>query len=110
MGDPNNVTLIFYVVSTCFAFIFLIELVLRILAKGFTFFCDPEDWHWNYFDLISVVGAIIEAVIVTIEVLATDGEAGVSGMSQVRILRFLKTTRLLRFFRISRVLRFVSAL
>lgn len=78
----------FSIINKCFTYIFLLELILRIVALRWYWITSP-DWRWNLFDFFLVCTAI--------------GEELVNGLN----LSFLRVLRLLRVARVARILRVV---
>lgn len=76
--------------ETCFACIFLVEVLLRLVAQEADFFLGP-DCAWNGFDSIIVGFAMADSVV---PVFALGGAT--TSMRVLKIIRSLRTLRLLR--------------
>eukprot|EP00747_Dinoflagellata_sp_TGD_P195613 gnl/TRDRNA2_/TRDRNA2_64549_c0_seq1.p1 gnl/TRDRNA2_/TRDRNA2_64549_c0~~gnl/TRDRNA2_/TRDRNA2_64549_c0_seq1.p1 ORF type:complete len:680 (+),score=125.28 gnl/TRDRNA2_/TRDRNA2_64549_c0_seq1:68-2041(+) len=83
------------VVDRIFAVIFLLELLLRLVAHGCWFFCQPNDWRWNWFDFGAVMCQVIEETFL----LVGAGSLG-SFMTVMRVLRLLRIVRVFRVLRL----------
>jgi len=92
------------ILSNCFAIMFTLELVLRIIASGLVnFWWSSRAYLWNWFDTVVVIASAVE---ITFDyILAAN-----MSMSTFRIMRILKITRLLRILRVPRLIRYVSSL
>lgn len=102
----------FYIIQHCYAFLFLVELVIRIFADDWRGFLCSEQWYWNLLDVFIVATSLFEVVMDIIH-LSDDGdepEGMAQNTSNMRIVRIIRITRLIRVFRIIRVIRFVHAL
>eukprot|EP00928_Gymnodinium_smaydae_P056119 TRINITY_DN39545_c0_g1_i1.p1 TRINITY_DN39545_c0_g1~~TRINITY_DN39545_c0_g1_i1.p1 ORF type:complete len:608 (+),score=80.26 TRINITY_DN39545_c0_g1_i1:91-1824(+) len=91
----------------CFAAVFIVELLLRIVAYRSKFFTSGNNLWWNAFDVIVVVSTIVDILLKHIS-RSNDGSA--RGVSSVRLLRIIRITRLVRVLKIGRIIRFVRAL
>eukprot|EP00928_Gymnodinium_smaydae_P056338 TRINITY_DN39731_c0_g1_i1.p1 TRINITY_DN39731_c0_g1~~TRINITY_DN39731_c0_g1_i1.p1 ORF type:complete len:544 (-),score=67.08 TRINITY_DN39731_c0_g1_i1:234-1865(-) len=91
--------------SSCFAFIFLVELLIRMVAEGRTFFTSTL---WNVFDFVLVAVSLFEVFLSA--VITSASQDTVSRSSNLRIFRIIRITRLAKFVRIVRIMRFVRAL
>lgn len=100
----------FFFLSIVFAAVFLVEVVLRALAGGTSFFCDRvlAELAWNYFDL----GIVIVSVVEVSFTLAIEGSGDLSGSdgTSARLVRIVRIARLLRLLRMARLVRLVRAL
>lgn len=74
---PANVSVILQTLNSIITYIFIVEILIKLVAYSYTFFKDG----WNVFDLIVVVGSSISSI-------------GV--LSSLRILRVLRIVRLTR--------------
>jgi len=93
------------VIRRIFTVAFTVELVLRIFAHGWDFFCRMNFWNW--LDTVIVVAGLVETVFAVIQ--AADGTNAPSMLS-LRALRILRITRMLKIIRVLRIFRFVLAL
>jgi len=105
---PSTAPRFFYVLQHTCSAIFLLELMVRLAAHGFTFFYSA-DWVWNLLDVILVLCSLMEVIVDIIFVTGVKVNS-VDNMSNLRIIRVMRMTRLIRSFRIPRIIRFVSAL
>jgi len=83
----------------CYAVLFTVEIVMRMLGEEFEFFLGPE-WNWNCMDLLLVVTSVAEIII--------SIQKSTVNLAFVRLLRLLRVVRTLRSVRILRVLRLFS--
>ena len=83
----------------CYAAVFTVEIVMRMLGEEFEFFLGPE-WNWNCMDLLLVVTSVAEIII--------SIQKSTVNLAFVRLLRLLQVIRTLRSVRILRVLRLFS--
>eukprot|EP00427_Karlodinium_veneficum_P027195 CAMPEP_0169200838 /NCGR_PEP_ID=MMETSP1016-20121227/10086_1 /TAXON_ID=342587 /ORGANISM="Karlodinium micrum, Strain CCMP2283" /LENGTH=644 /DNA_ID=CAMNT_0009277721 /DNA_START=145 /DNA_END=2078 /DNA_ORIENTATION=+ len=89
--------------QTAFTYIFLFELIIRLVGLKREFF--TIDLAWNIFDVVIVSVSVIE---VLFQLFVSDGESdGTQGFSALRILRIL---RIVRVVRVIRIFRFFSEL
>ena len=85
-----------------FTFIFLVELLIRLLGNGFGALFRPDE-HWLRFDLAIVTGSLISFVIKLI------GAADVGVLLLLRLARILRVSRIMRIVRRSAGLRLLFA-
>eukprot|EP00930_Biecheleria_cincta_P033128 TRINITY_DN22941_c0_g1_i1.p1 TRINITY_DN22941_c0_g1~~TRINITY_DN22941_c0_g1_i1.p1 ORF type:complete len:622 (+),score=101.80 TRINITY_DN22941_c0_g1_i1:33-1898(+) len=100
----------FTVAQTTYSFVFLMELILRILADGSSFFTEFDDaskWGWNMLDLFVVATSMFE---IGVNFVSPDTSTSLIPTTGLRILRVVRITRLIRVIRIVRVVRFIRAL
>ncbi|XP_065655801.1 voltage-dependent L-type calcium channel subunit alpha-1D isoform X4 [Hydra vulgaris] len=83
-------------INTAFSFFFLTEFLIKFFALGFNYFKDP----WNDFDLIIVLGGLIDFAIK----LKVSNPDAVFDTSIFRLLRALRLVKLLRRSRSLRIL------
>jgi len=85
-------------VSLVYTVVFTVELLLRLLANGRSFFLSRL-WRWNVFDLLIVLTSWVE--------LSLDAGNGSGGhpFSYVRIIRIIRTVRVLRVVRLMKYFR-----
>lgn len=76
--------------NTCFTYIFLVEMIVKLLAKGFKKYFRE---YMNYFDAAVVVLSIIELVFVSGE------KSTLTAFRTVRIFRIFRVIRVARLFR-----------
>eukprot|EP00435_Cladocopium_sp_Y103_P024899 s1276_g6.t1 len=93
------------VMRRSFTAAFTVELVLRIVAYGWDFFCRVNFWNW--LDTVIVMAGLVESAFAVIQ--AAEG-ANTPSMLSLRALRILRITRMLKIIRVLRIFRFVLAL
>jgi len=82
--------------NVTFTFLFLIELLLRIVAAGpLTYFFQTPECTWNVFDAILVAIALVEVI----------ASVKMRGYAALRLFRVI---RMMRIARVTRVLKMVS--
>eukprot|EP00747_Dinoflagellata_sp_TGD_P214096 gnl/TRDRNA2_/TRDRNA2_86988_c0_seq1.p1 gnl/TRDRNA2_/TRDRNA2_86988_c0~~gnl/TRDRNA2_/TRDRNA2_86988_c0_seq1.p1 ORF type:complete len:371 (+),score=33.42 gnl/TRDRNA2_/TRDRNA2_86988_c0_seq1:44-1114(+) len=89
----EEVPLFSHTVNVCFCLLFTCELVLRMCAHGWRFFC-MEGWRWHYFDCLVVSMQVVEELVP--QVLGWIGHSS----SILRVMRMLRLFRILRFGRL----------
>mmetsp|Transcript_14574 Transcript_14574/g.42513 ORF Transcript_14574/g.42513 Transcript_14574/m.42513 type:complete len:560 (+) Transcript_14574:115-1794(+) len=89
----------FDVAEIVFAYAFLVELLLRLLALRRGFFTGKE-YRWNILDMVIVTTAMVEEVC---RWFAISGIA--SNVTFLRVMRILKLVRVMRIVRVVRVFR-----
>eukprot|EP00928_Gymnodinium_smaydae_P073259 TRINITY_DN56499_c0_g1_i1.p1 TRINITY_DN56499_c0_g1~~TRINITY_DN56499_c0_g1_i1.p1 ORF type:complete len:522 (-),score=30.56 TRINITY_DN56499_c0_g1_i1:12-1577(-) len=94
----------FQLVQHVFTFLFLVELLVRIMAERCKFF--RSSW-WNIFDLVIVVSSVTESVM---EIIDIPGPERFTKGTSLRIFRVLRITRLAKVVRIVMIVRFIGAL
>lgn len=102
----NEIPVWFGLVNNVFVFIFLCELVLKLVAAGCDEFWRGDDALWNAFDFVIVAIAVAEAVVD----LAVQSIFAADGSNSFRVMRALRLARTLRGVRIIRLFRYFSAL
>ncbi|CAJ1400198.1 unnamed protein product [Effrenium voratum] len=112
VNHPGPSPVAMEVVGQLFNVLFTVELSLRLVADGRTFFTDDKSWVWNWMDFVIVVSAITETSIQVVMALlyAASPPSGVESLSNLRVLRIVRITRLVRLTRIARITRFIKAL
>mmetsp|Transcript_58298 Transcript_58298/g.130191 ORF Transcript_58298/g.130191 Transcript_58298/m.130191 type:complete len:614 (-) Transcript_58298:41-1882(-) len=91
--------LVFRVLNTSFNAAFGIELCLRWLVEGLSFFSwNNQSLHWNTLDLALILFAIVEEVILLLFASAASGV----DLSMLRTLRMLRLARVLRILKVVR--------
>lgn len=88
-------------VEATFCLIYVAELVIRLVASGRNFFCDPEERAWNLFDVVLVMQAVYEVSSFIVDATGPNG----LNLSFLRALRFMKGLKALRVIRLIRSLR-----
>ena len=77
-------------INTCFTYIFLVEMTVKLLAKGVrNYFKD----YMNYFDAVVVVVSIIELIFLSGE------KSTLSAFRIIRVFRIFRVVRVARLFR-----------
>ena len=89
----------FEIVNFVIVSIFMLELILKMYARGCRSFFDGEDGPWNVFDLCIVVVSLLESVI-----------SSQLELSHLRVMRFARLVKTLRGVRVMRLLHYISAL
>jgi len=98
-------TTVFKMVNYSFTFMFCIEILIRILAKGRRFFLSNPDWGWDYFDFSLVLMSVLDIVMSALSQ-SMGALENVTFMRLVRVTRvFSRFTRLMRLLRLTRMLR-----
>mmetsp|Transcript_52438 Transcript_52438/g.112132 ORF Transcript_52438/g.112132 Transcript_52438/m.112132 type:complete len:622 (-) Transcript_52438:198-2063(-) len=88
-----------------FAYTFLAEIFLRMVAEGYLFFWGEGMW-WNLLDSVVVVASIVEFVIKGIdEAAAPNRSLNYLYLRLARAMRMVSILRAVRFFRFFRELR-----
>lgn len=99
----------FYVVQCTYAFLFTVELILRILASGQGFFYNTSGLAWNWFDFIVVTMSVVELGFQAATV-GRQSEEVIRNMSLARVFRIVRIARVIRVIRIVRFLRSLRVL
>jgi NhaP-type Na+/H+ or K+/H+ antiporter len=96
-NDDNDGNAIWVIIEGFFAFVFLLEFVLKFDALKFGYFSDA----WNCFDSFLVVMGIA-GLVMSLATMGAETEAseGSSESRVIRISRVLRTMRFLRLFRL----------
>eukprot|EP00929_Paragymnodinium_shiwhaense_P000565 TRINITY_DN100810_c0_g1_i1.p1 TRINITY_DN100810_c0_g1~~TRINITY_DN100810_c0_g1_i1.p1 ORF type:complete len:750 (-),score=171.96 TRINITY_DN100810_c0_g1_i1:106-2355(-) len=103
----------FRIVDLVFCVLFTLELLLRLVAHGTSFF-TTFGWAWNWFDLVLVVIQLVEETLLAMAITERDDlggskdnapEAGgeVLSSSLMRVIRLLRAVRVIRVLRVLRV-------
>lgn len=110
--DPHRKTsAVFHAFTHTFALIFLIELLLRLFAEGWSFWTSKTEYLWNYFDLFLVLSSIFELCVDIVSWTSKQEEGNeLTHSTNLRVVRLLRITRIIRIVRLVRVVRFVRAL
>eukprot|EP00435_Cladocopium_sp_Y103_P034293 s1325_g8.t2 len=101
------------VIGQVYNFLFLVELILRLVGLGPTLFFKGESWAWNCMDLLIVGSAIFETLVqitMTLIYAGAPPSTGVESLSNLRVIRIVRITRLVRLTRVARITRFIKAL
>lgn len=83
-------TLLIDITNYIFAFIFLVEAILKSIAFGFTYFNN----NWNRFDFFVVMASILDVILAVFN-FPTTGILAV-GPKIAKVLRVLRVTRIFR--------------
>lgn len=94
--NEDELPLTFSLIEWCFATIFTLELLARLVVFGRTFFTMPGR-NWNVFDCVVVGLQLVELCF-----LVVSGSKGFN-VSAFRVLRFLRLVRVVRLARIMRL-------
>eukprot|EP00435_Cladocopium_sp_Y103_P054949 s1214_g18.t1 len=85
--------------DTAFVYIFLVELLFRILAEGRNFFCDVANW----FDTVLVLVGLVDVwIIVPVTTGGTTDPQNIVMMRLFRAVKCLRAIRMVRTFRLFR--------
>mmetsp|Transcript_49710 Transcript_49710/g.118466 ORF Transcript_49710/g.118466 Transcript_49710/m.118466 type:complete len:765 (+) Transcript_49710:79-2373(+) len=93
----------YLIANTVFSCLLVLEVGLRILVDGSSFFVG-EDWLWNVFDFIIMICSLADVVVS----FAFEDEVYVS--RPILITRMVRVFRYMRVVRLMRVMRFVRSL
>lgn len=102
---------VFFYIQSAYGFIFLLELLLRLVAEGIAFFYN-SNWAWNILDVVIVVTSLFE-ISLGLSALTDDSSTSKTsdtGSGKLKVLRIVRIARLLRVLRVVRVVRYVRAL
>lgn len=94
LGADQDADMSLSIIESCFAAIFLIELLMRLSAWRLRFCCSM----WNIFDTVVVLCGTLEECL-------KYGLGGDRILGKLRILRMMRVFKLMRTLRIIRVLR-----
>ena len=97
---------LFFAVNMVYAVVFLLEVLLRLMANGFSRYIFGSGWSWNWLDVFVVTSTWIELLVNLFEL---EGANGISN-SNLRLFRIVKITRLARVLRVLRVVQYVRPL
>jgi len=104
-GAPTSEVSFF--VNSIYTFLFTLELVLRIIARGLSMFCGPE-WAWYILDVVVVSSSLFEFVLEL--ALHQSGENTTNVFTNMRLLRILRIGRITRAIRVVRLVKFIRSL
>lgn len=90
-------------VNIIFGSFYTVELALRLLGEGRTFFTN-RDYAWNLFDVLMVAVAI-EEIFQAVLIMAGSGGTETGNVVFMRLFRLLKLLKALRFVRLLRSFR-----
>jgi len=107
----DDFLLMLSILGKCYAALFFVELVIRILAQRASFVSmnNPE-FRWNMMDVIIVVASLVELALEISSLISDGEELQLTGMSGLRTLRIIRITRLVKIARLAKILRFIMAL
>lgn len=111
--QPDSTPVEFYVVQYSLAFMFTLELFMRLCASGCREFFCGEDWLWSLLDAFIVVSSIWDIALDLIflwDASSTGAANPDNPVSSLRALRILRLARIVKAVRLMRVFRFVRAL
>mmetsp|Transcript_27529 Transcript_27529/g.64164 ORF Transcript_27529/g.64164 Transcript_27529/m.64164 type:complete len:587 (+) Transcript_27529:42-1802(+) len=99
------------IIQYVYTFLFLMELILRVLEGGWRFFFN-DDWMWSWLDLVIVISSLWEVALDIIqEIYRSQGDLeSIPGISNMKSFRIIRLTRLLKTAQFVRIFRFVMAL
>lgn len=103
---PERQQELFFAVNMVYAVVFLLEVLLRLVASGFTRYFFGPGWTWNWLDVFVVTSAWVELLVNLFEL---EGANGISN-TNLRLFRIVKITRLARVLRVLRVVQYVRPL
>ncbi|XP_076258404.1 calcium voltage-gated channel subunit cacophony isoform X2 [Rhynchophorus ferrugineus] len=94
--SPPLLSDILAVMNILFTFFFLCETILKLIAFGFkNFFKDP----WNTFDFVTVIGSIVDAMVVEFGERAETMSKDRDNFINVGFLRLFRAARLIKLLR-----------
>jgi len=111
--QPDSTPVEFYVVQYGLAFMFTLELSMRLCAYGCREFFRGEDWLWSLLDTFIVLSSIWDIALDLIflwDASSTGTDNPDNPVSSLRALRILRLARIVKAVRLMRVFRFVRAL
>ncbi|CAJ1448643.1 unnamed protein product [Effrenium voratum] len=100
---------VFLAVHLCYALIFTLEVLLRLVADGPWQYFWSADWAWNLLDIFVVTSSWVELVIDALTPGHPDSPNRGTN-SNLRLMRLLRVGRLFRVVRIIRVVRLFRSL
>lgn len=89
-----------HVVESIFAFIYLIEFLLKIKLLGCRGYFWGENWQWNWFDFLCLLCASLEFVAMLIQISGIQAAPFLDDVTVVRVFRLgqlMRTVRVLKF-------------
>lgn len=105
--NPGDVPISFFIIDQSYAFLFVVELAMRVLAEGRPFFWTSPNLVWNYLDIAINLTSLVNLAS-ALAVVSESSDFKASG--NVRIIRILRLTRVIRVVRIVKIVRFIRAL
>eukprot|EP00747_Dinoflagellata_sp_TGD_P034132 gnl/TRDRNA2_/TRDRNA2_137071_c0_seq2.p1 gnl/TRDRNA2_/TRDRNA2_137071_c0~~gnl/TRDRNA2_/TRDRNA2_137071_c0_seq2.p1 ORF type:complete len:850 (-),score=118.34 gnl/TRDRNA2_/TRDRNA2_137071_c0_seq2:124-2628(-) len=99
----------FVAIGNVFCFIFVVDLVLRLVTERQQFFLSKER-AWNAFDVFVVLTAIVEAVVHLVHLTSSSTSTARRVLRKFSMLRIVRLLRVVRVTRAIRVMRFVREL
>mmetsp|Transcript_57664 Transcript_57664/g.187352 ORF Transcript_57664/g.187352 Transcript_57664/m.187352 type:complete len:820 (-) Transcript_57664:508-2967(-) len=87
------------IVNQSFVAVFVVEVMMRLMAKRCRFFFADDGWRWNIFDLLLTVYAVTEEWCTHLE------EQGGFSLTYTRLVRGFRMVRILRIIRVMRCFR-----
>jgi len=87
------------IVNQSFIAVFVVEVMMRLVAKRCRFFFADDGWRWNIFDLLLTVYAVTEEWCTHLE------EQGGFSLTYTRLVRGFRMVRILRIIRVMRCFR-----
>uniref|UniRef100_A0A8D1LMT6 Cation channel sperm associated 1 n=1 Tax=Sus scrofa TaxID=9823 RepID=A0A8D1LMT6_PIG len=94
----------FMALDSIFLCIYVVEAVLKIIALGFKYFCDP----WNNLDFFIMAMAVLDFTL--LQLYSPSPTRAVYSLSVFRIFKVFKSLRALRAIRVLRRLSFLTSL
>lgn len=88
------------IVDTLFALVFFVETSTKIYIQGCRTYFFGQDLRWNIFELLLMVGAVLEVVGALALPRRSDVKESTDGLSVFRVLRLARIARVLRIARI----------
>jgi len=98
--NPRSDTYAYF--ETGFVVFYLMEIMLRICAKGRSYFTDKGERSWNLFDTVIVVTSVWDQVAIAS---SFDKSASGGSTTTLRLFRLMKMVKLLRVIRVLRMFR-----
>jgi len=102
LGTPNTEgNDAFRYMHMAYTTLFAIELALRVIADGCSFWCQTH-WQWNWFETFIVLLSVADCILASMEAGSTFK------LGQNWVIRLFRVVRILRTLRIVRVVSFIS--
>jgi voltage-gated sodium channel len=107
---PSKARLVAWtVIDNIFLTFFVCEIMLRLirahrLAGVCSFFTDPQDWTWNWFDFLIVFFGVLDQWVMKVIVIEEEGAHDQKMSKMLMILRTLRILRVLRAVRLFKAL------
>lgn len=114
-ADEQSFTFPIWLVAVQHAFtlVFFAELLLRLGAQRYGFFCDAQHRSWNIFDVVLVACSMVDTglqIFIAAKLISVEKSNILANTSSARIVRVVRITRIVSMTRVVRLLRFVSSL